>query len=64
MTKLKPCPFCGGKARLLNDFDHGVFFLVVECVKCHASTSKVYLSDFSLAKDVTIYLWSRRADDE
>lgn len=37
MTKLKPCPFCGGEAYFDKD-DHG--WQWIECGKCHVATSQ------------------------
>lgn len=36
MDKLKPCPFCGGKARI---FESDVIFFGVVCKKCNAKIS-------------------------
>lgn len=37
--KLKPCPFCGGKAVLQEDNNQGC---MVECTKCLAGTRIIY----------------------
>lgn len=37
--KLKPCPFCGGKAALKGDF-----FSLVKCEECGAETRKIEIS--------------------
>lgn len=61
MADLKPCPFCGGKARLfVND---GVRVI---CSKCYAGTmihSDTIEYD-SNAVETVIKAWNRRADDE
>lgn len=61
--ELKPCPFCGGKAKLfVND---GVRVL---CVKCRA-TSKILVDEYNgfeirtnAVRDV-VEAWNRRADN-
>lgn len=63
MEKLKPCPFCGGEAKLyVND---GVR---VMCPKCRA-TSKILVDDYNgleirtnAVMDV-IKAWNRRVND-
>lgn len=36
-NKLKPCPFCGGKAKIRYETELSGFF--VECLKCLASSA-------------------------
>ncbi len=35
--KLKPCPFCGGKAKLFEDKDYQIYS--VTCTECDAGTN-------------------------
>lgn len=64
VLKLKPCPFCGGKAVIyVND---GV---CVICTKCGVSTQNcvdVYVSGKPTGGAVgsVTAMWNRRADDE
>ena len=39
-SKLKDCPFCGGKGELCEccGFDSGRKYYLVQCVKCEART--------------------------
>lgn len=60
MFDLKPCPFCGGKARLL--VNGGVRVI---CSKCYAST-KILTDELEYISDATgtvIEAWNRRADN-
>ena len=52
MAELKPCPFCGGEARLGMDFDwHFVY-----CIECQAQIERDYEKE-------AIDAWNRRAED-
>lgn len=57
MTELKPCPFCGGEAKMfsakVNTFDR----YVVYCQKCDASSHAFFLQND--AADA----WNRMVDD-
>ena len=61
-NELKPCPFCGGKAKLEFDDEacyHGGRGLdFVECKKCHAKSA---LADSEIE---AITLWNNRATEE
>ena len=60
MNDLKPCPFCGGKARL---FVNGGVRVI--CSKCYVGT--MILTDNmeceSNAVETAIKAWNRRADN-
>lgn len=61
VTELKPCPFCGGKARLF--VSNGVRVL---CTKCGATTRILVDSErvgTSAVEDV-IKAWNGRKKDE
>lgn len=55
--KLKPCPFCGGKAEAVVDNETEVLFLI-QCTECKAQTAE---SEFLYSAE---YDWNRRADNE
>lgn len=60
MIELKPCPFCGGKARLF--VNGGVRVL---CSKCYAST-KILTDNMkyeSNAVETVVGEWNRRVDN-
>lgn len=59
--ELKPCPFCGGKARLW--VDGGVRVI---CSKCYVGTMNLtdsigYESD---AVEMVVAAWNRRAEND
>lgn len=58
MTELKPCPFCGGEARFVADYD----VEQVYCVRCGATVE--YLRDYYDEGDLdgthVIPMWNRR----
>lgn len=56
VTELKPCPFCGGKAELI-DLGHGECF-----IKCHRGC--VEQSHVYKAKSSAINAWNRRKATE
>lgn len=59
MTELKPCPFCGGKAKLHNEvfaeFCVKVFY--VQCTNCGVRTMKDGFTEYAV-KD-----WNRRVNN-
>ena len=57
MTKLKPCPFCGGKAIKKNYSNDGFVITFIFCSNCPAQT-RPYLSE-----ETAIEEWNRRDDD-
>ena len=54
MTKLNPCPFCGGKAKWDKDWQ------AVVCTNCGASTRHSIL--VTRKKNESIEAWNRRAE--
>ncbi len=70
--RLKPCPFCGGRAVGHNEYGKYGLFAFVRCETCGANTKCVkveYLKDFDEymkqpAIQRLIYLWNRRDGDD
>lgn len=62
--KLKPCPFCGGKADVDSYYSNNGFFdeptkiYKVFCQDCLCQTDEEYI------KDKAIESWNRRTNDE
>ena len=52
MTELKPCPFCGGVAKILEHY----WDVEVYCIECQASNR-------GDSKAEAIEAWNRRAED-
>ena len=60
MDKLKPCPFCGGKAKIV-DVSGG--WCAVVCDKCEATSKCIVYSGAYAAEAAAIKAWNRRADN-
>ena len=55
MANLKPCPFCGGEAKVCDDIEYTVGGYWVECKDCHIQTpSKIN------SKEAVINYWNTR----
>ena len=54
MDELKPCPFCGGKAKKCSNNYHGVRMHSVICTSCKCGTT-----DFGYINHA-IETWNRR----
>lgn len=77
MQELKPCPFCGGKAKLKCDPENWGYSAErnkIECSKCNSSTDwynwkigdGITHADYSLerSEEEAIEAWNRRAPQE
>lgn len=68
MAELKPCPCCGGKAKLFADRESwGTYYALVRCPVCGLQTREVRTGIASMLDDyiklVTIS-WNRRAGED
>lgn len=63
MDGLKPCPFCGGTAKMRHDSD-GPGHSYVECEKCHMESVR-FMRLFARSSDEDAKtFWNRRMADE
>lgn len=68
--ELKPCPFCGGKARIFYTMDIGVptgdngYKVSVKCdnLLCCGAKIEKWAAKKEWAKESAINAWNRRAD--
>lgn len=66
--KIKPCPFCGGEARL--EHPSGPYMepykgaSMVECTNCHAMTRSFSVATEYSSDDKAIEAWNRRVKDQ
>lgn len=58
---LKPCPFCGGRAKL-EDYGLNGNFVVVHCLDCGAMT-RLFAKGIRLG-ETAFEAWNRRTADE
>lgn len=66
MTELKPCPFCGGEAKVCSRYRKGVANRVmywIECKACGVAQSHHELSGYNSAAKAT-RAWNRRVNDD
>lgn len=54
-TKLLPCPFCGGEARMLKQTTFNVLLYGTKCNKCGAEAA------VELTEAMAVESWNRRA---
>jgi Lar family restriction alleviation protein len=69
MEKLKPCPFCGGKAAIYGTYRKGEAAIYprfgtlgiydVRCQECNAGFGDTYTTE-----ELVIEKWNRRVKDE
>lgn len=57
--RLKPCPFCGGEARLYRSGSHGFFHL---CMIGREAMVKIE-SRYFRSEEEAINVWNRRVND-
>lgn len=62
--QLKPCPFCGGEAKIYMEHKKIGLTLWGQCTKCYAKTSGYCpiddLESFEKCKKLAITAWNRR----
>ena len=56
MKELKPCPFCGGKAKMNYYGGQHIPFYSISCSECGCKQAN------SIHKEAVIEAWNRRAE--
>lgn len=65
MAELKPCPFCGGEAKLaIKSMGHGAAGAYAYCTDCSSTSYAFCVRADWCANDEAIKAWNRRAESE
>ena len=64
MAELKPCPFCGGEAKLgTKGMGHGATGAFAYCTECGCASNVYPVRADWCANDLATSAWNRRAED-
>lgn len=63
MPELKPCPFCGGKAKLHHKYEMMTGYSYIYCTRCRTETEKFAQSCSHSSDEKAIEAWNRRVSD-
>lgn len=61
--ELKPCPFCGGEAKLKHKGYIGGAYAYIICNECECSTPEIGSAVEYCADDKVSGMWNRRNDN-
>ncbi len=61
--KLKPCPFCGSEAMIVNDWSVG-FQKEMYTVECTNDECTATINKMKETQDEVIKIWNRRVDNK
>lgn len=64
MTKLKPCPFCGGEALLEPYRARKGYEASIQCNQCLCSMSTITYDEEETAIEDVVKAWNRRVNEE
>ena len=65
MEKLKPCPFCGGKAEIVINKSKRGQTANIHCTKCSCRKTLLRYPDYvGSIEEEAIEAWNRRADND
>lgn len=64
MSKLKPCPFCGGEAIMRHISSIMDVFSYVTCTRCGVQSPNFKVSSEYASDDKAAEAWNRRANDD
>lgn len=65
--ELRPCPFCGGKAKLNYERIPGEnkgFWAQIICCNCHGRSGGTWAGSYNAAERKEVKTWNRRENDK
>lgn len=63
MTELKPCPFCGGSARMHSDYSerNSAYYFYIQCQNCYARSKTIKTEMDEKDNEKAVKAWNMRA---
>lgn len=66
MTELRPCPFCGGPAKLHADYSekNQAYYFYIQCRNCYARSKTIKSNIDAEDNQAAVDAWNMRTNEE